>query len=503
MLATVAAATLLGVDGLPVSVEVHAGPGLPGLSVVGLPDASCREARDRARAAILCSGLKWPTLRVTVNLAPSGQRKVGSSLDLAMAVGILAASEQVPLDSLHELGFVGELGLDGSVRPVPGVLCMVDALHTDAVVVPAPAAAEAELPGRHRVRPVRTLAEVVAALRGTAPWPVPEPCRPLASGAPQPDLAEVRGQVVARRALEVSAAGGHSLLLVGPPGAGKTMLAERLPGVLPPLDPAAALEVTRVHSAAGVALPADGLIRSPPLRAPHHGASMAALVGGGSHQLRPGEVSLATRGVLFLDELGEFSGQVLDALRTPLEQGVVRIARAHARATLPARVLLVGAMNPCPCGAEGGPGDCRCSPAALDRYTRRLSGPLLDRFDLQIRVPLPEVSSLLEAAPGEPSEVVARRVAVARGRAVARGAACNADLGTKALEAASPLSDPARAALEHALRSGQLSARGLRRVRSVALTLSDLEGADPPLGRAAVLEALHLRAGLITDRRRP
>lgn len=493
MLATIASATVLGVEGLAVTVEVHESAGLPGFSIVGLPDASCREARDRVRAAVLSSDLKWPNRRMTVNLAPSGHRKVGSSLDLAIAVGVLAASQQVPLRALEGAGFVGELGLDGSVRGVPGLLAMVDSMDTGAVVVPVANQAEASLPGRHEVRPVGGLAEVAAALRGRRPWQAPVASAPKVPEWSGPDLSEVRGQMVARRSLELAAAGGHNLLLVGPPGAGKTLLAERLPGLLPPLTPEAALEASRIHSAAGVSLPPDGLVRLPPMRCPHHSASLTSLVGGGSHQLRPGEISLATGGVLFLDELAEFPAHVLDALRTPLEEGVVRIARANARATLPARFQLVAAMNPCPCGGDGGPGGCRCSRSALARYARRISGPLLDRFDLQVHVPPPEAGCLLDAPNSESTAVVAARVRAARERATRRSQRCNASLSASELEELAPISPEALASLERVLRQGRLSARGLRRVRAVALTITDLAGSDPPVGREAVLEAIYLR----------
>ena len=315
MLASTRSATLLGVDGRAVTVEVHVANGLPGFAVVGQPDGVCREARDRVRAALLSSHCQWPPTRITVNLAPSGVPKVGAGLDLAIAVDVLAASEQVPLAAVEGVGFVGELGLDGTVRPVPGVLPLVDAVDEPVCVVPAASAAEAALVGADRVRPVRHLTEVVEALRGEGPWP-PLPRQPdVAPVAPPPDLREVRGQPLARLALEVAAAGEHHLLLVGPPGAGKTMLASRVPGLLPPLDRAGAIEVTRVHSAAGVTRPGPGLVPHPPFRAPHHGASTVALVGGGSQWMRPGEASLAHGGVLFLDEMGEFAPSALDTLR--------------------------------------------------------------------------------------------------------------------------------------------------------------------------------------------
>jgi magnesium chelatase family protein len=482
------------VDGRSVSVEVHVSTGLPGFTVVGLPDAAVRESRDRVRAALLSSQLPWPSRRVTVNLAPSGIRKTGAGLDLPIAVGVLVAAEVLPADCVQHTAFVGELGLDGSVRPVPGIASLVASMAGERIVVPAGASAEAALVAGERVRPASTVAELVAALRGQSPWPaISSPPGGLPSRAREPDLLEVRGQLVARRALEIAAAGGHHLLLVGAPGSGKTMLATRLPGILPDLTRDEALEVLRIHSAAGVTLAGGAFPSRPPLRAPHHGATEVAIVGGGTSWLRPGEISLAHAGVLFLDELGEFAATVLDALRQPLEEHVIRVRRARGAVDLPARFLLVGAMNPCPCGEGGLPGACRCSDVMRGRYLRRLSAPLLDRFDLAIALGRPDVEDLLGGPPGDSSAVVSIRVRQARAQAHRRGVRCNAELAVDGLDDRSTLSADGAALLERRLRSGALSARGLHRVRRVAQTIADLDGALV-VEEQQVAEALQLRA---------
>ena len=500
MLATVSSATLVGVDGHAVSVEVHVSNGLPGFRVVGLPDTSCREARDRVRAALISSGFNWPQKRITVNLAPSGLRKAGSGLDLAVALGVLAADAQIGTAPLAGLAFIAELGLDGSLRRVPGLLPLVAASGEEGVVVPPSCGREACLVGRALTRTAPTLMALVQALRGQAPWPELPPGPEPVEASTVPDLAEVRGQPLGRRALEVAAAGGHHLLMVGPAGAGKTMLAARLPGLLPALLADQALEVAMVHSAAGLDVAAGALCLRPPFRSPHHSASAVSLIGGGGARLRPGEISCAHNGVLFLDELAEFPAGVLDNLRQPLEEGRVVVCRATGTVAFPARFMLVAAMNACRCDADGSPGSCRCSSAARSRYVARLSGPLLDRFDLRVRVPRPLVEDLLR--PGGPagegaseaSATVAARVCDARGRARQRGAPANAQLPAWRLDDVAPVSAGGRRLLERRLREGRLSARGLDRVRRVALTVADLAGDEPPLGEEHILVALALRA---------
>jgi len=502
MLATIPSAVLIGVDGRRVSVEVHVSNGLPGFTVVGLPDAAVRESRDRVRAALLSSGLPWPLRRVTVNLAPSGVRKGGAGLDLPIAIGLLVASGAIDPAAVAGLAFSGELGLDGALRAVAGAVVIVEAVRDQAVVVPMANLHEARLAGADRVRAAGTLRQVVDALEGRRPWPVPAADvavptagdKGLAPWVPRyGDLSDVRGQHLARRALEAAATGEHHLLLVGPPGSGKTMLASRLPDLLPPLDHDLAFEVSRIHSVAGLPLPPGGLVRRPPFRAPHHGASPVSMIGGGTSLMRPGEISLAHGGVLFLDELGEFPVPVLDALRQPLEDGQVRVVRARGSVTFPARMVLVAAMNPCPCGEGGAPGACRCTPAARQRYARRISAPLLDRFDLAIRVDRPSVEALVGEAVEESTMTVAGRVAANRLRARDRGVRVNAEIPGAALAELVPIASDAEALLERRLREGSLSARGLHRVRRIARTLADMDGVGEVVDVGHVAEALLLR----------
>ena len=483
---------LSGLDAPLVRVEAHVGGGLPQFHIVGLPDTEVKEARDRVRAALHTAGFDWPAGRVTVNLAPADLPKESGRFDLPIAIGILAATRQAPVSALAGIELAGELALSGELRPIRGALAMTYRAHRDgrAFILPAAVAPEAALARGAIVLPAHTLLEVHAHLRGEAPL-VPYAGKARTAVARYPDLTDVRGQLVARRALEIAAAGAHSILFSGPPGAGKTMLATRIPGILPAMSEEEALEAAAVQSLAGAGFRAEQFgVR--PFRSPHHTASSIALVGGGSPP-RPGEVSLAHHGVLFLDELPEFSRQVLEVLREPLESGRITISRAARQADFPARFQLVAAMNPCSCGFAGDPsGKCRCNEAQVAKYRRRISGPLLDRIDLHVDVPPLAEADLEQAHPGESSAAVRARVERARARQVARQGVANAVLPSGELPSRARLQAPARALLRHACSRLGLSARSHDRIIKVARTIADLAGAAD-VDDAHVGEALRFR----------
>ena len=494
-LAVLHSRALAGLDASLVAVEVHLANGLPGFTIVGLPEAEVREARDRVRAALLNCRFEFPARRITVNLAPADLPKESGRFDLPIALGILAASRQLPPDELDRYEFAGELSLSGELRAIRGALAMTyrAARSGRAFVLPAASAAEAALVRDAVVYPAATLLAVCAHLTGASRI---ERFVEAAGSEPAmyPDLADVKGQVHAKRALEVGAAGAHSLLMVGPPGTGKSMLAARLPGLLPPMTDEEALESAALRSLASVGF-RTGEWRERPFRAPHHSASSVALVGGGGHP-RPGEISLAHRGVLFLDELPEFDRRVLEVLREPLESGRVSISRAARKVEFPARFQLVAAMNPCPCGHLGHyAGKCRCTPDQVARYRGKISGPLLDRIDLHIEVPAVPQEELLAQRPGESSAAVRARVTAARERQLARQGKSNAELGTKEVERHCRVDAAGETLLKQAISRLGLSARAYHRVLKLARTIADLGGVDT-IAASHVAEAIGFRRRL-------